>query len=192
MSAFQHMVTLLSFVLALAVAHQLLSIVEIVRAGQRVSLSAVHALWMVNAFLQVIGWWFGIWDLRDVKDWPFVSVMANFAAVVCVFLAIAFVCPRIPESGKFDLWKFHLQNRRRYALFIAVTNALAIAVSLYYGSAYGVPGQTLEAAFMALILLGALAAMAFSSTSAQWLSAFASLGGTILFFVVADPILKSG
>ena len=77
MSAFQHMVTLLSFVLALGVAHQLLSIVQIVRAGPRVKLSFVHALWMMTAFLQVIGWWFGIWDLKDIKEWPFAAVMAN-------------------------------------------------------------------------------------------------------------------
>ena len=47
-AAFQHMVTLLSFVLALGVSHQLLTIVEMVRAGQRVKFSWVHAVWMAK------------------------------------------------------------------------------------------------------------------------------------------------
>ena len=83
-AAFQHIVTLLSFVLAVSVSHQLLTVVEIVRAGPRARMSFVHALGMANGFIAVVGWWFGIWEIHAVEEWPVLSVLLNLAGVVCV------------------------------------------------------------------------------------------------------------
>jgi hypothetical protein len=113
---FQHVGTLLSFVLALAVSHQLFNVVEIVRAGDRAKHSLVHAIWMASCFQGVIAWWIGFWDLRDVTRWPIAVVLSLLASVVALFLAVAFVCPRIPAEGGIDLWQFHLLPRRRHVL----------------------------------------------------------------------------
>jgi hypothetical protein len=192
MSAFQHVVTLLAFVLALGVAHELLSVVAMVRAGSRLKLSGVHAVWMVVVFLEVPAWWFGIWDFRNIKDWPFISVMANFLSVVFVFLAVAFVCPELPETGTVDLWTYHQANKGKYALFVLLANTLATAIALYYGSAYSVSGQTLESIYILIGAAGALAAIVSSSANVQWIAALTTLAGTLLYFVVADPVLRSG
>ena len=109
---FQHVGTLLSFVLALVVSHELFNVVEIVRAGNRAKHSLVHAVSMASCFQAIIAWWIGLWDLRDVTRWPVIVVLALLAGVVALFLAVAFVCPRTPPAGPIDLWQFHLQNRR--------------------------------------------------------------------------------
>jgi hypothetical protein len=191
-AAFQHMVTLLSFVLALGVSHQLLTVVEIVRAGPRVKLSFVHALWMVNGFLAVVLWWTGIWDLRSIRDWPVISVLPNFGGAVCVFLSIAFACPRIPEDGAIDLAAFHDKHRRKYAAFFLVSTIIAIADSLYYGDVLNVPGQNLEAGILLFMALAALAAIFLSNPTVQRLAAIASVAGSTLFLLIGDPVLRSG
>jgi hypothetical protein len=191
MPAFIHMVTLLSFVLAIAISHELFSVVEIVRAGARVKHSMVHAIWMLNCLLLVVGWWVGVWDLHVIRDWPVVSVLMNFAAVIPVFLAIAFVSPRVPAEGTLDLWDFHERSRKTYAPLIAVAAVLGSTIGMYYGAAFAVPGQNLQAVFTGLTALGALVTIFTSSLTAQRAAALISLAGTVLFLIVGDPVLRS-
>jgi hypothetical protein len=189
--AFQHMVTLLSFVLALGVSHQLFTVVEMVRAGSRVRWSWVHALWMLNSFLQVIAWWFGIWDFHNIQEWPILSVLLNLAAVLCVFLAIAFVCPRIPESGSIDLREFHKVHGKKYIGFTIGQIVLAIGEALYYGNVYNVPGQNLQAAIIGFIGLAALVALFVSRPMVQRIAVVAIVAASVVFLFVGDPVLRS-
>jgi hypothetical protein len=57
MSAFEHVMSLISFVFALAIAHLLTSAIAIFRAQPRVRFSFTHAVWMVVSLLQVMAWW---------------------------------------------------------------------------------------------------------------------------------------
>jgi len=189
--AFQHMVTLLSFVLALGVSHQLFTVVELVRAGSRVRWSWVHALWMLNSFLAVIAWWFGVWDFHDIQEWPVLSVLLNFAAVLCVFLAIAFVCPRIPESGSIDLRQFHDLHSKKYIGFTVGEVVLGAGEALYYGNVYRVPGQNLQAAIIGFMGLAALVAFFVSRPVVQRIAAVAAVAASVAFLFVGDPVLRS-
>jgi hypothetical protein len=49
-------------------AHQLFTVVEIVRAWDRVKRPWIHAPWMASMFQSVIAWWIGFWDLRHIAD----------------------------------------------------------------------------------------------------------------------------
>src|SRR5690349_13329090 len=64
MSAFEHVILLLSFVYALALTHLLLSIAGMIRAASRVRFSIIFAFWMANAFMVIIGDWISFYDLR--------------------------------------------------------------------------------------------------------------------------------
>jgi hypothetical protein len=190
-AAFQHIVTLLSFVLAVSVSHLLLTVVEIVRAGPRVRMSFVHALWMANGFLAVIGWWFGIWEVHAVDEWPVLSVLLNLAGVVCVFLAIAFVCPRIPDGGTVNLWEFHILHRRKYATFALGGNLIGIGQSLFARVVQNGSGQNLLIGILALATLAPLAAITFSSPTVQRLAAIATVTGMVLYIIVGAPVMRS-
>jgi hypothetical protein len=69
MSAFEHVMSLISFVFALAIAHLLTCAVAIFRARSRVRLSFTHAAWMIVSLLQVMSWWLAFWDFRLMKSW---------------------------------------------------------------------------------------------------------------------------
>lgn len=188
-AAFQHMVTLLSFVLAIGVSHQLFTAVEIVRAKARVTFSWVHAIWMANCFLAVIAWWIGIWDFHAIAVWPVASVLYNLAAVLCVFLSIAFVCPRISETETLDLWEFHLAHRKQYIGFTIAEVVIGIGDSLYYGNFYGVSRQGLQA--LILLTMGVVAAIGLFTPNAR-VQFWVAVGVAVLNFVflfVGDPVL---
>ncbi|MBV9043588.1 MAG: hypothetical protein JO294_00570 [Alphaproteobacteria bacterium] len=188
-AAFQHMVTLLSFVLALGVSHELFTVVELVRAGDRVKWSWVHGIWMFNCFIAVATWWIGIYDFHNIAEWPVGSILYNFAAVLGVFLAIAFVCPRIPAEGDLDLWEFHLAHCRQYIGFTVANVLIGAGDALYYGYAYGVARQGLQTVIMvALALVAGIGLLHVGWRIQLW----AALGVTAIFFVflfVGDPVL---
>jgi hypothetical protein len=189
-AAFQHVVTLLSFVLALGVSHQLFTAVEIVRAGPRVKLSWVHGIWMANCFLGVIAWWIGIWDFHAIANWPVLSILYNLLAVLCVFLAIAFVCPRLQETETLDLWEFHLEHRKQYIAFTVASAAIATGDSLYYGYGYGVSGQGIQAVILTATAVFAAVALFTPNARVQLWVALAVNALYFMFFFVGDPVLS--
>ena len=188
---FQHMGTLLSFVLAFSVSHQLFAVVEIVRAKDRVKQSVVHSLWMANCFLAVVSWWIGFWDLREITQWPVIVVLALLAGVIALFLAVAFVSPRIPPAGSLDLWQFHLDNRRKYLTPLLSALFIAVVVSLYYGNVQSLPNQNIQAIIFACMILAGLVAFFSPNAMAQRIAAVAYFAGAVLYFAVGDPMLVS-
>jgi hypothetical protein len=188
-AAFQHMTTLLSFVLALGVSHQLFTAVELVRAGARVKWSWVHGIWMFNCFISVITWWIGTYDFHAIVEWPVGSILFNFTAVLFVFLPIAFVCPKVPSDGPLDLWEFHLAHRRQYVGFMIANSLMGAGDALYYGYAYGVARQGLQAAITIVLALVASVALFNTSARIQLVSAIGVMLTMLTFLFVGDPVL---
>jgi hypothetical protein len=93
MGAFEHVISLLSFVYALAIAHMLLSISQIIRNWQRVRLSWLHAFWMAIAFAVLISNWLSYWDLHAIPDWSVGSIVFTFVMASVNYLQAALVCP---------------------------------------------------------------------------------------------------
>jgi len=146
---------------------------------------------MLNSFLAVIAWWFGIWDFHNIEEWSVFSVLLNLLAVLCVFLAIAFVCPRIPETGPIDLVKFHNLHSKKYIGFTVGELVLGAGEALYYGNVYNVPGQNLQAGIIGFMGITALAALFASNPTAQRIAAIATVAASVVFLVVGDPVLRS-
>ena len=189
MAAFEHMMTLVSFVLALAIAHLLISVVELVRAGDRVRHFWVHASWMAYGFLMAIAWWIGLWDLHVIPRWTTWSVLFNVLAVTTSYLFVAFVCPKVPEAGTLDLEAFHNANRRRYLGVAFVGSVLSGATALIYGWLYNVPGQDIEIVGVGVGLVTLLIAYVFANVWVQRIMVVVTLASLIFFFAVGDPVL---
>jgi hypothetical protein len=64
MRAFDFVMTLYSFVYALAVAQILSTVGDMIRAGKRLLFSWLNAAWMLNVLLAIVAWWLSLWDLR--------------------------------------------------------------------------------------------------------------------------------
>jgi len=67
MGAFDFVITLLSFVYALAITHILATVGDIIRAGKRVRFSWLNAAWMLSTLLIVVAFWLGLWDMRGAR-----------------------------------------------------------------------------------------------------------------------------
>ena len=190
MGAFEHVMTLVSFVLALQITHLLITVVEIVRAGERVRLSWIHAGWMAVGLMNAVGWWIGLWDYHGIAEWPIGSVFYNLTAVLVGFLSVAFMCPKVPEEKPLDLWEFHLAHRKQYIGLVMVSTMLAVGEEFYYGNVYGVAAQNLQAFISLAFLPFELAGFLSPNIWVQRVSVVVALLGSVAFFVFGEPVLK--
>ena len=113
MTAFEHLVTLLSFVYALALTHLLARVIALFDARARVRYSGLQAFMAVNAILYVFVNWISIWQLHTVSVWDFISIMANFALGIILFFTCAIAAPH-PTEGLIDLEAYYQHARKPY------------------------------------------------------------------------------
>src|SRR5665213_3324907 len=64
MRAFDYVIMLFAFVYALATAHLLTTVAELIRERARVRFSWVHAAWMSVGLFEILAWWIGMWNMR--------------------------------------------------------------------------------------------------------------------------------
>ncbi len=133
MHAFDYVMTLMSFVYALAITHMLATVGDIIGAWPRVRFSWLNAVWMLFALLGVLTWWIGMWGLRDAHTWGMGIVVIFFLLAAILYLEVRLVCPRIPHDGPVDLVDFHNREGRKYMTgFAAVTGFTAIVNVFYF------------------------------------------------------------
>lgn len=68
MSAFELVFGLMTFITSLALTQLLAGFVGLLRNGERVQCSALHALWEWSALTSAIGNWASYWGLRSLGD----------------------------------------------------------------------------------------------------------------------------
>lgn len=115
MRPFDFIMTLYSFVYALAVAQILSTVGDMIRAGNRLRFSWLNAGWMLNILLTIVAWWLSLWDLRANTAWPMVTVLVLFAVACLLYVLARMVSPPIPTEGTVDLQRYHLEDGRKYA-----------------------------------------------------------------------------
>ena len=137
MHAFDYLVTLFSFVFAMAVAHVLATAGDLVVASRRLTFSWVNAGWILTVLLAVIAWWLGIWDLRKQGTWPTNTIALFFCAVCGLYVLARIVCPRVPMEGQIDLREFHRCEGRKYMVGYGAFAMFTVATNTYFGMASG-------------------------------------------------------
>ncbi|HEY2070063.1 MAG TPA: hypothetical protein VGG48_10955 [Rhizomicrobium sp.] len=162
MQAFDYIITLLSFVYALAIAHLLTTIAELVRARRRVRFSWLNAAWMLIGLLTAIAWWIGMWDMRGLGAWSTAMIGFLFAVAFALYLQIRFTCPDVPAEGEVDLPAFHRDSGRDYIAAFAVVAALTVAANLLFGEMGSVQEMiTQNLAVVPMLLIAVIAAISF-------------------------------
>jgi len=161
MGAFEHVIVLLSFVYALAIAHLLLTTARIIGAWERVRFSWFHAYWMFNALIILVIDWVSYWDMRDLPNWSMVSIAVVMMQSFTDYMQAALVCPEIPAEGKIDLIAFHATRSRRYIGAFAITTVMALITNTYFGGTYKIGDLIAQnAAVLPLIAVSVTATIA--------------------------------
>lgn len=124
MSAFEHMMTLSSFIFALAIGTILLSVATLVHKREQVKLALAPMLWMGAIFLVQINAWLVMFNFHDVTRWTFSSVVTLVVLPVLLFMQAALVVP--DQGGSLDLAEHHRRNFRYYGGLEIGMGALAI------------------------------------------------------------------
>lgn len=134
MRAFDFVITLYSFVYALAVAQILSTVGDMIRAGKRLRFSWTNAGWMLNVLLAIVAWWLSLWDLRTEQRWDMAIVLVFFAVACLLYVLARMVSAPIPPEGIVDLKRYHENEGRKYAGLFAVECAVTIGTVFVYGS----------------------------------------------------------
>ena len=132
MTAFEHVMTLVSFVFALAVTHLLTFFIALVRAGSRVRYSFAHAAWVALSLLLILAWWLGMWDFHALKSWDVGTIGFTLGSIIC-YIFTGLLCQEIPEEGPVDLVEFHRTHARQYIGAYIAAVAVGTGYGLYYG-----------------------------------------------------------
>ncbi|MEQ1931781.1 MAG: hypothetical protein ABL957_14790 [Parvularculaceae bacterium] len=125
MSAFEHLLTLVSFVLALSMATLLLFVATLWRRRKEARFSLPHALWMLIIFLNQVGFWIGAYNFHDVETATYFSIVFIIVQPVLLFLQSAFVVTG--DDGPPDLRAHHADNGRAYLALAAVVPLIEAA-----------------------------------------------------------------
>ena len=136
MTAFEHVILLLSFVYAFALTHLLLGTAELIRANSRVRFSWFHAGWMMLAFIVIIANWISFFDLRNAPVWSVGTILFVLAIGVANYLQTALVCMDVPEEGPVDMAAFHLEQGRRYIAAAGVSVVFALVANVVLGGQF--------------------------------------------------------
>ena len=84
---FQHVTVLVSFIFAIALTHVFSSASQLILARERVRLSWLLSVSMLNAALGVIINWLGLWDLQHLKHWSLTEVVLQLGWVIPNYLS---------------------------------------------------------------------------------------------------------
>src|SRR5665213_1780927 len=114
MGAFEHVLILLSFIYALALTHLLSRIVALYNARERVKVSGLLVLAMMNAVAAIFVNWLALWPLRGAKGWDIASIFAQFMFAILIFFMCALIAPEIGDKDSIDLEAFYRRQRRPF------------------------------------------------------------------------------
>ena len=190
MGAFDHIILLLSFVYALAIAHLLSTTALIMRESGRVRFSALHAFWMVNALAVIMANWISFWDMRSLPSWSVATIFFTFAMAFTNYLQAALVCPEVKAGEPLDLVAFAAGQRTRYVAAFLASVVFAVAANAVYGSIYGIVTWDIANLAVAPMAPVAIAALIWPHRWAQWAAAVLIAADWIAYFALVQPALR--
>lgn len=126
MDRFEIVVTLLSFVYALALTHVLASAGALILERDRVRFSLTQALWMAVAPLLLFNNWLSLAAL-DGANWTARLSFEAFLFGVAQYVGCVLVSPRTSSAGEIDMAAHHDRHGRLFkAVFIGIGIAAMI------------------------------------------------------------------
>jgi hypothetical protein len=190
MGAFDHIILLLSFVYALAIAHLLSTSALLIRRSARVRFSARAAFWMGNALVIILANWIGFWDLRALPSWSVGTILFTFVIAFTNYLTAALACPQTEGHDELDLVDFFDRQRVKILVSTLASCVTALVANVVYGQAQGV--ITWDQANVAVVPMtaGVLIALVWRGRAAQAIGPALITGAWIVYFTALQGALK--
>jgi hypothetical protein len=158
-SPFDYVLTLLSFVFALAMAHLLMGGARMVRHRRELTFSWPHALWMAAVFIDLVINWLGFWDARALKVIDLATIAGAVVMATLQYLVAALVTPEFETNEDYDLQRFHREQSRTYlgallafGVVVLVVNAAADAEGVEWSRQNGIVALMFAPGLAALFL----------------------------------------
>ena len=190
MNAFGHVISLLSFVYALAITHVLLTVAAIIRAWPRVKLSLPHALWLANAIIIVIANWISFYDMKDLPGWNMATIFFVFGIAFSNYLQAALVSPEIVPGETIDLQAFHAQQSTRYIGAFLASALIALVANVVLGAGLHVAEWNEQNLAVVPMVVIAIAAMALRGRRAQIALPVILMGVWVYYFANLQAALR--
>jgi len=190
LNAFDHIILLLSFVYALAIAHLLSTTAMLIRRSETVRFSWLHASWMIFAVLIIVANWISFFDMHALRSWSVATIFFTFAMAFANYLQAALVCPEVEGGGHIDLVAFQARQRRRIVGSWLVSVVFALVANAVYGLEFGM--VTWDAQNWAVVPMGVAGVVALI-WPARWAQIFAVVVVTvawIVYFIGLQPALS--
>lgn len=159
MNIFEHLATLMSFILSLAIAALAVFIAKLVRRRQSVVWSLPHALWMTNILLNSVLFWIEAFRLRDITSSSVPSVIAILVLPLLCFLQSELVAPGDAAAEDFDLKAFHERHRAEYIGATMIYSGVLAAYACWIAAVNRAPLPASIVAFTGLTLVISAAAI---------------------------------
>ncbi len=189
MRAFDYVITLFAFVYALATAHLLTTVAELIRERARAHFSWVHAAWMSVGMFEILAWWIGMWDMRGLPSWSVPMIGFLFVMATLIYLQVRLTCPNIPTDDEIDLRQFHCNNGREYIGAFALVALLTVIVNVLFGEMTSVRELVLQnLAVVPMFAIATIAAISFRPWVQAW-SAAAEVALWVFYFATLQSAL---
>ena len=183
---YEHVVLLLSFVYALALAHVLSSVTDLILARERVRWSGLHLVWMLTSTTILFNNWLATATLRNVEHWTLTDEAFNFFVTVAQYFTCSLLVIKVEPGETVDMAAQHSRNRPAFLAAMALTS-LVVMVWNYYDS-LRTHGNWVRVDLVDLAAMAPLGVAAFSrSKPMQWLAALTMLALALVFLVLFPP-----
>jgi len=124
MDAFGYVSVIISVVIGLGLSQLLTGVTELVKARRRVKFYRVHLMWVALTFVGHIFLWWTMWNLRLVRDWNFFSFLLLLLAPVLLYVAAAFLMPKVEPTAALDMREYFYEQRPAFFGVLAAFAAL--------------------------------------------------------------------
>lgn len=114
MEAFSYVSVIFSVVIGLGLSHLLTGAVELFKARGRVKFYWVHLFWVALIFVGHIFMWWTLWNLRLLRGWDFFSFLLMLLAPVLLYVAAAFLIPKVEPGLSLDLKEYFYENHSAF------------------------------------------------------------------------------
>ncbi|HEX8722455.1 MAG TPA: hypothetical protein VF736_17700 [Pyrinomonadaceae bacterium] len=156
MDAFGYVAVIISVVIGLGLSHVLTGVVELFKARRRVRFYWVHMVWVALTFVGHIFLWWTMWNLRLLRDWNFFSFLLLLLGPVLLYVAAAFLVPKVEPGASLDLRDYFYENRAAFfGVNAAFTGLLSVENWLLTGRMSPAPVTAVFAVWFALLCVSA-------------------------------------
>ena len=133
MTQFEFISVAVSIVLALSAARLLGALPHLLAPGRRYW---VHALWAANLLPMHLGFWWAIWNYREIDPWTFRGFAAVMLTPALLYLAVSTLVSDSPAA--IESWRTHFYARHRifFSLYFAVYLSIPLRQLTVLGDAF--------------------------------------------------------